>query len=1588
MIIFRAVLLSTLCFEILADFAKSAKDYETEKSSPGPQDASVLSNSDSGTVSALSTSVPSLSTPTLSLRFVSPREGGVVTLGAKSVVDLEITGASANASELSLSNIYICLDVDAESAKRSVELWPEKREPSSNESFLSHGQHRLFRKSFRPHCFLATLHLMQFLRTSRLGTHQMFASLEKWELYSSTSRHNTLQRDNENAHEDLTQEPLFYVVKVLSKTMVTFQSESSSSATGNFGRLPYMLSRTHCSRFTHFKFLLYPQQWLPSTQAASIYYTLLSHPLRTDDPSEACVLIGLSDVKAANQNKESLEWTASRLTRLPLWGNGENHIVFHYGDYSPGFDLQRAMVAASSFSHGPPFNKSYFNHISPELIPELLQARSGFDIEMPMAFYRCGYGDNQLHLKKFSRFYKSSHSALNDFAKESLVPSMDTRERPLLLTFKGALYDMPLDHPAYPRRILRSLHNGRDVIIALHCWSVAPDCSISSSSKDEEMAASPFSDFSSKSSTAFNHMRNYSSSSSLSTPECFSLTQEAQSFDFETLMLRSRFAAVLPGEGTHSYRLYEALQAGSIPVLLGRSARPLDGLIKWEDIAILQEDTSALALQYLEARLRLIPTSTLTMMQRRGRIVFDAHFSTLSAQMSSMFALLAHRFDKVNKAIALEAEEAGKGAKEGKQSVSSGIFEGILNLHSVGRYSEENNFSKMNSSNDKENDGPEISSKAFLTSPHSVKADAPDAFLTAHHSAKVDEELKREEALSDRFLITAEKDDNEKKTKLHVDTNETHVIETSTESVSRESNASFRSPQDSESESQQSFTESPSRLSSYSNLLIEGSKAVTELADAIGSIQRLELSVLHLNSTISKSLESNGANDELFDIDRARLILDEAHANLTAARSQLYKEENLLSSLSHATITPHIKWLYSATPSLAERSREHVRPAVANILSILSQVYGIAGEWRHSATSVHMLLLHYGAERGSQQQDADTKRARNTLFDLRRLTTLQMNMSTLEPPRGRLLDVLSDLDSISETSGGFGLRGWGNLAHFTGPSPLVSVGVHSLPFPIRSSSDSDSFETHPSIIFPSVLLTAKSAQSVADDTSLQKSLQLRLGSFMRENNIMKSRAHSLPLRPKRGDFASTISLSKNASIAIVSLCSYPKGSGNLTELSVNNLKAYCEHHGYDCFIATSSLDSSRPTAWSKVLLVTHFLPKYEWVMWKDCDTFVMNRDTTVEDILVSAAKAREVIGKGVDRVLRGKRRKQTATSKTHLIVKDDNDLVDEDARKTQKVSTVSTVVFSSNGSVVETVSSVSETDANNSTEYSTVTKAAENIINRAKSRIASKQQDLEGDHTSPDRYFKNDFFDESMCQDALPLASSSIDLVVSEDGLMLNTGVWIIRRSLWSLGWLQRIYGVYETKMNSSFNSSSTLFPFDSINVITGGEAESLITPSTVADALKRMRSNVSHSILTTNRMWEQGGALWQFVNRDVPYSSNEEEVRSVNDNLVDARLSYCETSRDRQSQRKQSNSFTRPLIAYEDLLHTQFVPQAWVNSYPEAIAGVLRDHKGSPMHASYQKSDWLVSFSGCKGYFGEQPCENLYAAFGIAAVGGSEYAS
>ena len=364
-----------------------------------------------------------------------------------------------------------------------------------------------------------------------------------------------------------------------------------------------MITRPNCGRFLRFRFYLYaPGIPLAGAPAALLYAELARSPLRTDDPFSACVYITIADVHASNVLHETLETTAQKYAKAQLWGSGENHVVFHFGDYGPGFDTGRAVVAASSF--GPPLDAAWYaaRGGDPTRLPAAITERVGYDVVMPLPFYRC-------NLPAFSHLSKFASGAAAEAALRA--PSA----RPYILTFKGAAYDFAPGHPAEARLTLRNtLHNDRDIIVALTCWNLSPSCApcVAPGCTTPPLV----------------------NTSTAAFAQCAEWTREANMrWDYDELMLNSRFAAVLPGEGTHSYRLYEALQAGAIPVLLGASARPLEPLINWADIAVIQEDVSPAGLEYLAARLRLLPAESALRMQRRGRTVFTSHFKDLKAQV-------------------------------------------------------------------------------------------------------------------------------------------------------------------------------------------------------------------------------------------------------------------------------------------------------------------------------------------------------------------------------------------------------------------------------------------------------------------------------------------------------------------------------------------------------------------------------------------------------------------------------------------------------------------------------------------------------------------------------------------------------------------------------------------------------------------------------------------------------------------------------------------------------------------------------------------------------------------------------------------
>ena len=75
------------------------------------------------------------------------------------------------------------------------------------------------------------------------------------------------------------------------------------------------------------------------------------------------------------------------------------------------------------------------------------------------------------------------------------------------------------------------------------------------------------------------------------------------------------------------------------------------------------------------------------------------------------------------------------------------------------------------------------------------------------------------------------------------------------------------------------------------------------------------------------------------------------------------------------------------------------------------------------------------------------------------------------------------------------------------------------------------------------------------------------------------RGGAIPGRP-------TAPPSPTLSVGIVRLCAYDAAVTAMTAVSARNCLLYAKRHGYAAVMEGKSLDASRPTAWSKVRLVS------------------------------------------------------------------------------------------------------------------------------------------------------------------------------------------------------------------------------------------------------------------------------------------------------------------------------------------------------------------------------------------------------------------
>lgn len=114
------------------------------------------------------------------------------------------------------------------------------------------------------------------------------------------------------------------------------------------------------------------------------------------------------------------------------------------------------------------------------------------------------------------------------------------------MSFKGARHGLPTSHPAQPRNYLSLIHNGVDIIMATYCVFETVDCA-----------------------TGAKTVMNTGRIEFLR--QCANDTSYSRDVDFRRLLETSQFTIILPGEGSHSYRLLEAMSVSRMRLDLGMS---------------------------------------------------------------------------------------------------------------------------------------------------------------------------------------------------------------------------------------------------------------------------------------------------------------------------------------------------------------------------------------------------------------------------------------------------------------------------------------------------------------------------------------------------------------------------------------------------------------------------------------------------------------------------------------------------------------------------------------------------------------------------------------------------------------------------------------------------------------------------------------------------------------------------------------------------------------------------------------------------------------------------------------------------------
>lgn len=72
------------------------------------------------------------------------------------------------------------------------------------------------------------------------------------------------------------------------------------------------------------------------------------------------------------------------------------------------------------------------------------------------------------------------------------------------------------------------------------------------------------------------------------------------------------------------------------------------------------------------------------------------------------------------------------------------------------------------------------------------------------------------------------------------------------------------------------------------------------------------------------------------------------------------------------------------------------------------------------------------------------------------------------------------------------------------------------------------------------------------------------------------------------------------------LTAYDAEFSAIGRLAEQSHRRYCRRHGYAFACETTGFDASRKPHWSKILFLRKHLPQFDWLVWLDADTLIMN----------------------------------------------------------------------------------------------------------------------------------------------------------------------------------------------------------------------------------------------------------------------------------------------------------------------------------------------------------------------------------------------